>query len=63
MTQTARDVLSAFEALAASDKQEVAAEILRRSAGRDELSAEIFDELAAEVFRAYDAEETAGAAH
>ena len=61
MTETARDVLTAFDALDPADKRQVAAEILRRSAGQDDLPNQAFDELAAEVFRGYDAEEAAGA--
>jgi hypothetical protein len=63
MTETARDILTAFDGLDPVDKQQVAAEILRRSAGQDELPDQAFDELAAEVFRGYDAEEAAGANH
>ena len=61
MTETARDLLDAFEALDPIDRQEVVAEILRRSAGANGLSDESFDELAAELFRGYDAEESASA--
>ena len=60
MTATARDLLSAFEGLDPAEKQQVAAEILRRSAGTDGISDEAFDQIASEVFRAYDAEEAAG---
>jgi hypothetical protein len=63
MTQTARDLLAAFEALDPPDKREVAVEILRRSAGVEELPDEGFDELAADIFRNYDVEEKAGADH
>jgi hypothetical protein len=60
MTQSARELLSAFEALPPSEQQELAAEILRRSAGRGELTDDTLDDLAAELFRSYDAEETSG---
>ena len=63
MTVTARDLLAAFDALPPTDKQEVAAEILRRSAETGDLPDEALEELAAEVFRGYDAEEAAGAGH
>jgi hypothetical protein len=63
MTARARGLLTAFDALDPADKQQVAAEILRRSAGVDELPDEAFDELAAEVFRGYDSEEASGTGH
>jgi hypothetical protein len=61
MTMSARKVLEEFQALSAAEQQELAAEILRRSAGAGELSEAALTELADELFRAYDAEETAGA--
>ena len=61
MSATARDLLAAFDALDPAEKQQVIAEILRRSAGVDGLPDETFDELAAEVFRSYEAEEVGGA--
>ncbi len=61
MTAAARDVLNAFEALPALERQQVAAEILRRSAAHDDLPEETLHELAAELFRQYDAEEAARA--
>lgn len=61
MTSPVRDLLAAFDSLGASEKQQVAAEILRRSAGVGELPDEVFDDLAAELFQEYDAEEAAGA--
>jgi hypothetical protein len=61
MTIAAHQVLAAFNALDPKDKQQVAVEILRHSSGTGELTNEAFDELAAEVFRSYDAEESAGA--
>ncbi len=60
MTESARELLAAFDLLAPADKQHVAAEILRRSAGMDDQPNEAFDELAAELFRGYDAEEVNG---
>jgi hypothetical protein len=62
MTTTARDVLTAFDALSAAEQQQVAAEILRRSVGTGDLPDAALDELAAELFRGYDAEEAARAA-
>jgi hypothetical protein len=62
MTATAHELLAAFESLEPEDKQEVAAEILRRSAGTGDLSGEAFDELAADLFQNYEVEETASGA-
>ncbi len=59
MTIAAHKVLDAFSALAPEEQQQVAVEILRRSSANGELSDEVFSELAVEVFRSYDAEETA----
>lgn len=61
MNQTVRSLLQAFDALPPADKREVAVEILRRTTSGDELPDDAFDELAAEVFRGYDAEESANA--
>jgi hypothetical protein len=61
MTIEAHQVLAAFNALAPEEQQQVAVEILRRSTGTGDLNEETFDELAAEMFRRYDAEEAAGA--
>jgi hypothetical protein len=58
MTTTAHNLLNAFDALDPAEQHRVAAEILRRSAAVGELADEAFDELAAEVFRGYDAEES-----
>jgi hypothetical protein len=57
MTTTGRKVLADFEALPPHDKQEVAVEILRRATAEGDLSEEVLNELAAEVFHGYDAEE------
>lgn len=59
MTTTAREVLAAFEALPPAEQQQVAAEIIRRSSGTGDLPEAALDELAAELFRSYDAEEAA----
>ncbi len=63
MTTRARDLVDSFNALSPADKQQVAAEILRRSVSAKELPDEAFDQLAAEVFQSYDAEEATGAGH
>jgi hypothetical protein len=57
MTATARKLLADFDALSPDDQQQVAAEILRRTAKASDLSEAALDELAAELFRGYDAEE------
>lgn len=59
MTTAAHDVLKAFEALSPAEQQQVAAELLRRSADAGELSEVGLEELADELFRGYDAEEAA----
>jgi hypothetical protein len=61
MIAAVEKILAAFDELDVDAKHEVAAEILRRSAGVDQLCGEAFDELAAEVFGGYDAEEANGA--
>jgi hypothetical protein len=61
MTPAAREVLTAFDALPPTERQQVAAEILRRSAGAGELSEAALHELADELFRGYDDEEAARA--
>jgi hypothetical protein len=61
MTTAASNLLNAFDALPLSDQQSVAVEILRRSASSNEVNAQAYDELAADVFGIYDAEEASGA--
>jgi hypothetical protein len=61
MSAIARDLLAAFDALSPPDQQQVAAEILRRTAASDNVSDVGLQELAAELFRSYDAEEAARA--
>ncbi len=61
MTAIAREVLAAFDALPTVDQQHVAIEIIRRSTSAHELPEAALDELAGELFRAYDAEEAARA--
>jgi len=57
MTATAREVLEAFDSLPPAEQQQVATEILRRSAGVGDMPEAGLDELAAELFRSYEAEE------
>jgi hypothetical protein len=61
MTTEARFVLDAFDALKPAERQQVAIEILRRSEGGEDLAGGAIDDLAAAVFRDYDAEEADGA--
>jgi hypothetical protein len=61
MTTAAREVLAAFEALPPAEQREVVAEILRRNTEYGDLPEAALDELAAELFRTYDAEEAARA--
>lgn len=60
MTVAARDLLAAFDALPPNEQQQVAAEILRRTAPTCDMPDAAFGELAAELFRSYDAEEAEG---
>ena len=61
MTATAQKLLAEFDALPPADRQQVAVEILRRTSEPGDLPEAALDELAAELFRAYDAEEAARA--
>lgn len=61
MTATARNVLAAFDALPPDEQQQVAAEIFRRTPTAGDLPEAALDELAAELFRSYEAEEEARA--
>lgn len=54
-------MISAFDTLPPTEQHEVAVEILRRSASMDELTIDALDELAAEIFRSYDEEESSRA--
>lgn len=62
MSETVRDLLRAFDALSLAEQNEVAAEILRRWTPGGNLPDAALDELAAELFRRYDAEEADRAA-
>jgi hypothetical protein len=57
MKVTANELLAAYDALSPDEQQQVAVKIIRRSSAADDLPAAGLDELAAELFRAYDAEE------
>ncbi len=57
MPTSVRDLLEAFDALPLAEQREVAAEILRRTAGADDLPDAALHELAVELFRGYDAQE------
>jgi len=59
MTTAAQQLLNAFDSLPEADKHQVAVEILRRWVPDGDLPDAALDELAAELFRRYDAEEDA----
>jgi hypothetical protein len=61
MTTAAQSLLTAFDALSPTEQQQVATEIMRRCAGTDDLPEAAMNELADDLFRAYDAEEAARA--
>lgn len=61
MTEAARDLLMAFEALSPAEQHQIVIELLRRTAATDDLPEAALRELADELFRSYDAEETAHA--
>jgi hypothetical protein len=61
MSTSARNLLAAFDALPPDEQRQVAVEILRRTAPADDIPEAALDELAAELFRGYDAEEAARA--
>jgi hypothetical protein len=63
MSTTAQELLAAFDALPAADRDAVVLEILsRQPIGAGQLPDESLIELADEVFRSYDAEEATDAA-
>ena len=62
MTDSVRDLLGAFDSLPLPEQNQVVAEILRRWAPDEGLPDAALDELAAELFRGYDAEEADRAA-
>ena len=59
MTQAAQRIIAEFEALSPQEQHEVAVEVLRRSAGEDELTDGTLDQLADELFLSCEAEESA----
>ena len=61
MTATVRNLLQTFDTLGPAEKQEILVEVLRRSPAADPIPDEAFNELAADVLKAYDAEESASA--
>jgi hypothetical protein len=61
MTAASRDLIAAFDALPSEEQHAVAAMILQRAAPSEELPDVALDELGAELFRTYDAEEAARA--
>jgi hypothetical protein len=60
MTTKAQAVVTAFKALSVNEQNEVAVEVLRLL-DMSELGDTTFEELAAELFRGYEAEESARA--
>lgn len=62
MTETVHNLLRMFETLSPAEQHEMTTEILRRGTPEEDLPAAALDELAAELFRSYDAEEAARAA-
>lgn len=58
MTESMRDILRAIDALSPAEKQQLEAEILHRWVPDEGMRDEALDELAAELFRGYDAEES-----
>jgi hypothetical protein len=61
MNPAVRDLLAAFDALPVDEQRQVVAEILRRATAAGDLPDEGLNDLAAELFRSYDAEEAARA--
>ena len=61
MIATAQELLAAFEALPTCEKKQVTDELLRRSWDDGDLPETSLNEIAAELFRSYDAQETSRA--
>ncbi len=57
MSESVHGLLQAFDDLPPAEQQQMAAEILRRCTPEGSLPDAALDELAAELFRGYDAEE------
>ena len=62
MTEAVLNLLHAFEALPPAEQSQLVAEILRRCAPGGAVPDAALDEMAAELFRGYEAEEDARAA-
>jgi len=58
MSSAARKLLTTFQSLDPADRQEVASEILRLTTEDGELDDAAFTEIAANLFRSYDDEES-----
>jgi ABC-type uncharacterized transport system YnjBCD permease subunit len=61
MSTAAQELLKAFDSLPAAAQHEVAVAIIRRTASADDIPEAALHELADELFRSYDAEESAHA--
>lgn len=59
MTTAAQELLKVFDTLPPADQREVAVAILRRTSATEDIPEAALQELAAELFRSYDAEEAA----
>ena len=59
MTTAAQDLLKVFDTLPPADQHEVTVAILRRTSATEDIPEAALQELAAELFRSYDAEEAA----
>ncbi len=57
MIATARELLIAFDGLPPEEKKQAAVEIIRRSTAEEDLPPPAYDEMTAELFRSYEAEE------
>ena len=62
MSATALEWIGAFDALPDTDRDAVVAELLRRPVGAGDLADSALEELADELFSAYDADEDSDAA-
>src|SRR5262249_16901032 len=62
MSETVRELLRVFDSLSLAEQHEVGVELLRRCTPDGDLPDMALDEVAAELFRAYDAEEADRAA-
>ena len=60
MGSMAKELLETFEKLEPAERQEVAAEILRRAAGSGDLEMGAYGEIARDLFEMYEKEESDG---